>query len=243
MTAVLTIRDLDVSYGGVSALRGISLDVLEGEVLGVLGPNGAGKSSLAGAVIGSVRTARGLVLLDDRRIERLPMHKRTRLGVSISPEGRGVLGELSVVDNLLLGTYAVRPMPRDTIAARLDEAISLFPVLGERQHQRASTLSGGEAAMLSVARAMMAHPRILILDEPSLGLAPLVAAALFERLAALKATGQTMLIVEQRSPDLLRLADHLIVLRRAEIVERIDASMASDEHLRDVYFGRAHGAS
>lgn len=232
----LKLVDLTVRYGALVALRKVCLEVGEGEVLGVLGHNGAGKSSLAQVIVGTVRGQSGEIFLDGVRVDGLPTHRRTRLGLALSPEGRGVLGPLTVLDNLLLGTYACGRLSRREVASRLDDIYDLFPVLRERRQQQSSTLSGGEAAMLSIGRALMAKPRVLILDEPSLGLAPILTTSLFDRLRVLRDNGQSILLVEQRA-DLVDLADRILVMRRGEVIAEVATSETTSDVLRDLYFG------
>lgn len=238
-TPTLVVRDLSVRYGNVHAVRGVSFDVRQGEILGILGPNGAGKSSILGAIAGTVSATSSDLRLDGQPLGNASIGRRTRLGVSMSPEGRGLLANMTVEDNLVLGAYSSGRMSATERDSRLAGVVDLFPVLADRQPQHAGTLSGGEAAMLSIGRALMGHPRLLLLDEPTLGLAPLVAAALFGRLGLLRARGISMLIVEQRAPDLLSLADRLLVLRNGEIQRELTTAEASGDELRLAYFGTA----
>lgn len=236
-TSTLEIRDLGVSYGSVHAVRGLSVDVAAGEVLGVIGSNGAGKSSLINAIVGAVPTARGSITWGGKEISRSPIAVRVRAGLAVSPEGRGILPGLSVQENLLLGAYAVRGRDRSKLAARVDEMYATFPVLGERRDQAAQTLSGGEAAMLSIARALMSGPRLLLLDEPTLGLAPIMRFRLFERIAALKETGLAMVIVEQRAAELLDVSDRLLQMKQGEAVGITSAGDVDADALARLYFG------
>ncbi len=241
-TPALRLVDVSVKYDEVSAVADVSLAVADAEMLGVLGPNGAGKSSLARAIVGTVKASRGRIEVDGRSVAGLRPHQRTSLGLALSPEGRGVLGPLTVMDNLLLGTYACGRLQRSDVADRLTDVFELFPILDVRSKQLAATLSGGEAAMLSIGRALMAKPRVLILDEPSLGLAPMLTDAVFERLRTLRDRGQAILVVEQRA-DLVDSADRLLVMRRGSVVAEVSTSDASDDNLRDLYFGNLESLS
>lgn len=235
-TATLEITDLRVSYGSVNAVRGVDLAVGPGEVLGVLGANGAGKSSLVNAILGAV-PATGTIRLGERVISDLPTTGRVRSGIALSPEGRGILIGMSVEENLLLGAYSVRRRDKAKLDERLREVFSVFPVLAERRAQAAQTLSGGEAAMLSVGRALMSGPSLLLLDEPTLGLAPIMRRRLFERLALLKDTGIAMVIVEQRASELLEVADRLLQMRQGEAVATTSTEDVDADTLARLYFG------
>lgn len=235
-TATLEITDLRVSYGSVIAVRGVDLEVRPGEVLGVLGANGAGKSSLVNAIMGGV-PATGMIRLGERVLSDLPTTRRVRSGIALSPEGRGILSGMSVEENLLLGAYSVRRRDKAKLDGRLRDVFSVFPVLEERRAQAAQTLSGGEAAMLSVARALMSGPSLLLLDEPTLGLAPIMRRRLFERLALLKDTGIAMIIVEQRASELLEVADRLLQMRQGEAVATTTTDGVDADTLARLYFG------
>jgi branched-chain amino acid transport system ATP-binding protein len=237
-TGTLEIRDLRVSYGSVNAVRGVDLSVAPGEVLGVLGANGAGKSSLVNAIIGAVPST-GSIVVGGRDISDLPVTDRVRAGIALSPEGRGILSGMSVEENLLLGSYSVRRRDKGKLPARLDEVFSVFPVLHDRRDQAAQTLSGGEAAMLSVGRALMSGPSLLLLDEPTLGLAPIMRRRLFERLGVLKETGLAMVIVEQRASELLEVADRLLQMRQGEAVATTATQDVDADALARLYFGGA----
>jgi branched-chain amino acid transport system ATP-binding protein len=235
--ALLEVEAVEVRYGGVTAVRGAGLSVDEGEVVGVLGPNGAGKSSLLAAIAGVVRPAAGDVSLAGRRLGRSPAERRARLGMALVAEGRGVLGPMTVTENLELGAYPSGRIGGAELRSRLESSFELFPILRERAQEPAGVLSGGEAAMLVVARALMSRPRVLLLDEPTLGLAPRATADVFAKLEQLKRQGTTMLVVEQKAADLLDLADRVAVMRNAEIVERARAGHVDLENLRRLYFG------
>ncbi len=212
---MLRVEGLRVNYGPVTAVRRIDLEVGRGEVVALLGANGAGKSTLLRAISGLVRPRAGRILLDGEPIGHLPPARIVRLGIAHCPEGRRVFGSLTVADNLRLGAAARQD--RAGVGADRERMLALFPVLRERLHQPAGTLSGGEQQMLAVARALMAAPRLLLLDEPSLGLAPLLVQTIFATLAALKEQGVTMVLVEQNAKLALEVADRAYVLRTGEV--------------------------
>ncbi len=209
MSALLRLEGLTVDYGPVRAVHGLDLTVAAGELVALLGPNGAGKSSTIGAITGLVPCS-GKVIFDGADITRMPAEMRVERGIAASPEGRRVFANLSVAENLRLGA-ATR---KDSTAMRADMAryLELFPVLAERYDQPAGTLSGGEQQMLAIARALMSRPKLLLLDEPSLGLAPLIVARIFDFIGRLKAEGMTVLLVEQNAAQAMRFADRVYVL-------------------------------
>ncbi len=207
---LLRVEDLAVAYGPVRALQGVSLEVRRGEVVAVLGPNGAGKSTLLRAIAGVVPPASGRILHGGERIDGLAPEDVVRRGIALVPEGRMVFPGLTVRENLLVGAISRRDAAG--IAEDLEGIFGMFPVLGERAGQLAGTLSGGEQQMLAIGRALMSRPSLLLLDEPSLGLAPLVVGRVFEHVAALRARGVTVLLVEQNVHRALELADRAYVL-------------------------------
>jgi branched-chain amino acid transport system ATP-binding protein len=213
---LLAVRDLVVRYGAITALRGVNLEVSAGEVVTLLGANGAGKTTMLRAISGLVRPSAGTIRMNGAAIERLSPSRIVARGVAHCPEGRRIFASLSVADNLRLGATARRD--RGAVEADRERMFELFPILKERLHQPGGTLSGGEQQMLALARALMAAPRLLLLDEPSLGLAPLMVQKIFETLAALKRQGVTMLVVEQNASAALDLADRAYVLRTGEII-------------------------
>jgi branched-chain amino acid transport system ATP-binding protein len=231
---VLEVRDLDAAYGPVRALNGVSFDVPEGSITAVLGANGAGKTTLLRTLSGLVRPRRGTIRLEGRDIAREPVEGIVRLGMAHVPEGRGVIAELSVEENLRLGGLWRRAGRDD-----LDGVYEQFPRLEERRGQLASTLSGGERQMLVIGRALMARPRLLLLDEPSLGLAPRMAARIMGLLGELRGREKlTVLLVEQNARSALSVADQGIVLSLGRIVARdAPAALAADEQLRHAYLG------
>ena len=222
--AVLSIRDLDAGYGAVQVLRGVGLDLHEGEVHCLVGRNGAGKTTLLKAVIGLVRARRGEILLEGSDLTRLPAHEVPKQGVGYVPQGRRLFAELTVAENLEIGLMARR---RDgAVRARM---LALFPVLGERLGQRAGTLSGGEQQMLAVARALCLEPRVLLLDEPTEGLQPSMIARIREVVTGLRETGVATLLVEQRVEAVRAVADRVSFLENGEMRETI-AGFDLDTH-------------
>jgi branched-chain amino acid transport system ATP-binding protein len=237
---LLKVEDLRVFYGAARALNGISFHVAEGEVVTIIGPNGAGKSTTLKTLSGIaelLKTVTGQITFAGERIEKQPSHRIARMGMAHVPEGRRVFAGSSVEDNLLLGSYR-RRRNRGAINADLERVYERFPVLKERRSQSAGYLSGGEQQMLAIGRGLMAEPRFLLLDEPSLGLAPLLVSQVFEIIAGLAADGTTILLVEQLAHQALRVADRAYVLEAGVISGGGDAaSMAADTHVRDAYLG------
>jgi branched-chain amino acid transport system ATP-binding protein len=233
---MLEVRGVSVDYAGVVALREVDLDVSDGELVALVGANGAGKSSLLAAISGLHRPIGGSVRFQGREIGRLPAHRVARLGAALVPEGRRLFAHQTVRQNLLLGAYHLRDAAEK--AARLDEVHQLFPILAERADQRAGTLSGGEQQMVAIGRALMTKPALLMLDEPSLGISPKYAQAMFEVLARLRERGTTMLLVEQNLHAALRLADRAYVLQTGRIVRSGPADeLAASDDVRRSYLG------
>jgi branched-chain amino acid transport system ATP-binding protein len=212
---VLELRALTSHYGRVQALHGVSLRVCPRETVALVGANGAGKTTLLNVISGLQRASDGTVVFDGEDITAMRAHRRVRLGIGQVPEGRQVFTTLSVEDNLRLGAYTVS---RAVTARGLERAYAMFPVLAERRESAAGTLSGGQQQMLAIGRALMAEPRLLLLDEPSMGLAPVVAAEIFAAIAALKRAGTTMLLVEQNAHAALEVADRGCVLETGCVV-------------------------
>ena len=225
-----------MAYGPIRAVRDVDLRVAPGEVVALIGANGAGKSTTLRTIAGLLRPAGGSIRFDDAEVAGARPHRLVRQGLVLVPEGRGILTRLSVLDNLLLGATTRRD--RREVAADLERAYARFPTLGERQDQSAGTLSGGEQQMLAIARALMARPRLLMLDEPSLGLAPLVVREIFAAIADLKASGVTILLVEQNARAALEIADRGYVLETGRVAITGPASelLTSDQVVR-AYLG------
>ncbi|HEV7337122.1 MULTISPECIES: ABC transporter ATP-binding protein [Bosea] len=233
---MLAIEGLKVRYGAVEALKGISLRVGQGEVVTLIGGNGAGKSTLMRAIGGLVKVAGGAIRFEGRDIAGIKGHECVRLGIGHSPEGRMVFGDQSVRDNLVLGAYARRD--EDGIEADIERYFGIFPRLAERQDQLAGTLSGGEQQMLAIARALMARPKLLLLDEPSLGLAPLIVREVFAVIRRLREEGMTILLVEQMANQALAVADRAYVIETGTItLAGTGAELLRDERVRSAYLG------
>jgi len=216
MTSLLEIRDLEAGYGPVRVLHGVSLDVNEGEVVAILGANGAGKSTLMGAISGLVRPTAGSIRFRDATISSLATEQITRLGLTLVPEGRRVFAKLTVLENLKMGAYARRD--RTKIASDLESMLERFPVLAERRAQRAGTLSGGEQQQLAICRALMSSPQCILLDEPSLGLAPVMVDRVFDVVAELRERdGLTVVLVEQSIANALEVADRAYLVSNGRI--------------------------
>lgn len=235
MSALLELDHLSVSYGSMRALSDVSLVVPEGCVVALLGSNGAGKTTTLRTVSGLVRAERGRICLAGRDISRWPPHAVAAAGVVHVPEGRGIFRSLTVAENLSMASYARLPGSPGSI---IDQAVALFPVLGERLTQPAGTMSGGEQQMLALARALVTRPRLLMLDEISMGLAPLITAQLFDTIRASAAAGTTMILVEQYVDAALELADYVFVLEKGRLVDMGEpADVRASAALADAYLG------
>jgi branched-chain amino acid transport system ATP-binding protein len=235
---MLSIANLQVNYGAIEALKGVSLEVRSGEVVTLIGGNGAGKSTLMRAISGLEPAASGSIRFDGAELATVPAHRRVGLGIAQSPEGRQVFADQSVLDNLLLGAYLRRDGDA-AIGADIDAQFATFPRLQERQHQLAGTLSGGEQQMLAIGRALMARPKLLLLDEPSLGLAPLIVKEIFGVIRDLKARGVTILLVEQMANQALKVADRAYVLKTGRITSSGTArELLADPAVREAYLGK-----
>jgi branched-chain amino acid transport system ATP-binding protein len=233
---VLELRELRAAYGPIEALRGVDLEVRAGELVCLLGANGAGKSSTLRAISGLVRPTSGRIVFDGRAITGLPPATILEAGIAHCPEGRRVFPYLTVEENLAMGAYVRRD--RAAIAADLDRVCAHFPILAERRRQAAGTLSGGEQQMLAIGRALMARPRLILFDEPSLGLAPTIVETMFAIIADIRRQGTTVLMVEQNAYLALRMADRGYVMENGRIVLSGPArNLLSDDHVRRVYLG------
>ena len=239
---MLELKNLDVRYGGIRALHGINLAVEQGKIVAILGANGAGQSTTLRAISGLIRPAAGEILFDGKPIHKLPAHEIVRLGISHVPEGRGIFPQFTVAENLAIGSFTQsrHDAGRKQIAADLERALDLFPRLRERLKQIAGTLSGGEQQMLALARALLARPRLLILDEPSLGLAPQIVQIIFQIIRQINQQGATILLVEQNVHMALQAAHYGYVLEVGHIVMQDEAQilMHSDQ-VRKAYLGVA----
>lgn len=235
---MLNISNLVVNYGAIHALRGVSLEVNAGEVVSIIGGNGAGKSTLMKTISGLEPAASGNIVWNGQDITTLPAHRRVGAGISQSPEGRQVFADQSVEDNLLLGAY-LRSGRDPALASDLDAQYQIFPRLRERRLQLAGTLSGGEQQMLAISRALMSRPRLLLLDEPSLGLAPLIVKEIFEVIKRVRDQGVTILLVEQMANQALKVSDRAYVLKNGLITSAGTAKeILNDPSVREAYLGK-----
>ena len=236
MGELLKITDLKLNYGPISALKGVDLTVPVGQIVAILGANGAGKTTLLKTVSGLLKPSSGEILYDGVSIAGKPAHKVAKAGIMQSPEGRFVLVGLTVEENLLVGGYNIKS--KAELARNFERVYSLFPRLKERAKQQSSTLSGGEQQMLAIGRALMGSPKLLILDEPSLGLAPLLIKDIFKTLVKIKEEGTTILIVEQNALATLKIADYAYVLELGKISMHGNAKdLLKDERLIEAYLG------
>jgi branched-chain amino acid transport system ATP-binding protein len=232
---MLKVQGLHVSYGKIAAVKDVSIEVAEGEIVALIGPNGAGKTTLLKTIAGLLPCSGGSILFDGRPIANRPATEVMRQGLALVLEGRSTLKHMTVHENLVLGGYARRD--HAAIAADIERMLDRFPILRSRLRQRAGTLSGGEQQMLVIARALISRPRLLMLDEPSLGLAPLVTAEIFKIVRELNADGKmTILLVEQNANQALQLADRAYVLEMGKVVLE-GAELASDARVREAYLG------
>jgi branched-chain amino acid transport system ATP-binding protein len=241
--AVLEIDGLTAAYGGIPAIEDMCLTVEAGQIATVIGPNGAGKSTLLNAVMG-VLPSRGRIRFDGQDLQTLDVEARVRAGMSLVPEKRELFATMTVEDNLRLGAFRFRHEGRAAFARELERIFVLFPRLKERRVQAAGTLSGGERQMLAMARALLARPRLLMLDEPSLGLAPLIVRAIFRTIVQLRAEGVAILLVEQNARAALQIADRGYVLETGRITLHGEAAtLAEDQRIVEMYLGRTRDAS
>jgi branched-chain amino acid transport system ATP-binding protein len=237
MTQLLEIRNLAVSYGAVNALKQVSLNVKRNEIVTIIGGNGAGKSTMMRALSG-IEKSSGTIIFDGQDLAGIPAHKRVGMGIAHVPEGRQIFPDQTVFENLMLGAF-LRREPAATLAAEIDACFQMFPRLRERREQYAGTLSGGEQQMLAICRALMSRPKILMLDEPSLGLAPLIVAEIFRIIKSLKERGMTILLVEQMANQALAISDRAYVLEVGNIVvEGTGSELLTSDRVREAYLGK-----
>ncbi|MDO8771385.1 MAG: ABC transporter ATP-binding protein [Burkholderiaceae bacterium] len=234
---MLKLESVELSYGAIKAVKGVTLEVKSGEVVTIIGANGAGKSTLLKGIVGLEPLVGGRMLFEDHDCTHVPAYKRVGLGIALSPEGRGVFPDQTVRENLMLGAYLFR-----SDVARVERLIARefkrFPRLLERQHQMAGTLSGGEQQMLAISRALMSEPKLLLLDEPSLGLAPLIIVEIFQSIRALRDSGLTILLVEQMANQALAVADRAYVLETGHVtLEGTGAELLKNPAVRAAYLG------
>ncbi|MDY2840865.1 MAG: ABC transporter ATP-binding protein [Treponema sp.] len=234
---MLCIKDLHVSYGGIKALQGINIDVPDGKIVTLIGANGAGKSTTLRTISGLVKAESGSIKLDNKELIGLPINKICAEGIALSPEGRHVFADLTVEENLKIGAYLRND--KETIKRDMEWVYSLFPRLKERSWQYAGTLSGGEQQMLAVGRALMSRPKVLMLDEPSLGLAPLVVQQIFDIIKEINKKGVTVLLIEQNANMALKTADYAYVIETGNIVlSGSGEEVLSNERVREAYLGK-----
>jgi branched-chain amino acid transport system ATP-binding protein len=237
MTTLLELEDVRVHYGKVEALKGVSCTVAEGEVVTLIGANGAGKTTTLKMISGVLPMSSGRIVFDGRDISRVPPHERVELGICQAPEGRGIFPGMTVTENLEMGAYARRG-GRKVYAADLGRVFELFPRLRQRQRQAGGTLSGGEQQMLAIGRALMAKPKVLLLDEPSMGLAPMLVTQIFEIIGEINAQGTTILVVEQNAAQALQRAHRAYVLETGRVVKTDAADkLLADPSVREAYLG------
>jgi branched-chain amino acid transport system ATP-binding protein len=236
---IIEVRNIDVFYGNIRALKKVSLTVDKGEIVALIGGNGAGKSTLMKAIVGLVRKKSGTILFQGKSITSKAVAEIIRLGLGVVPEGRRLFGPLSVIDNLRLGAYLrVTNRERRQVKRDLQGVFRLFPVLKKRSNQSAGTLSGGEQQMLAIARALMGRPKAILMDEPSTGLAPIIVREIFQVIHRLKSEGNTILLIEQNASMALRTSDRAYVLESGQIsLEGTAKALLEDDSVRKAYLG------
>ncbi|MFJ3901906.1 ABC transporter ATP-binding protein [Streptomyces sp. NPDC090025] len=236
MTALLEVKDLRVAYGKIEAVKGISFSVEAGQVVSLIGTNGAGKTTTLRTLSGLIKPTSGTITFDGQALGGVPAHKVVALGLAHSPEGRHIFPKLTIVENLRLGAFLRKD--KDGIEKDIQRAYDLFPILGERRKQAAGTLSGGEQQMLAMGRALMSKPKLLMLDEPSMGLSPIMMQKIMETIATLKAEGMTILLIEQNAQAALSLADQGYVLEVGTIkLSGTGQDLLHDDEVRKTYLG------
>ncbi|WP_119729883.1 ABC transporter ATP-binding protein [Thermomonospora amylolytica] len=236
---LLEIRDIHVHYGNIAALKGVTVEVGEGEIVTLIGANGAGKTTTLKTISGLRPLTSGSIWFEGRDISRMPGHKRLMAGIGQAPEGRGIFPGMSVLENLYMGAYA----RKGSVDKDLQEVFELFPRLAERKNQPGGTMSGGEQQMLAIGRALMARPRVLLLDEPSMGLAPMLIQQIFTIIEEINRRGTTVLVVEQNAQQALQLAHRAYVLETGRVVKSAPArELLDDPEVRAAYLGTGAGA-
>ena len=234
--ALLEIKDLEVSYGIIKAIKGISFDVNEGEVIALIGANGAGKTTILHTITGLITADRGTVQFEGKEITKVPAHKIVGMGMAHVPEGRRVFANLTVLQNLKMGAYTRKD--KNEIEQTLETVYTRFPRLKERQNQMAGTLSGGEQQMLAMGRALMSHPKIILMDEPSMGLSPIFVNEIFDIIQSVSASGTTVLLVEQNARKALSIADRAYVLETGNVVLEVKADeLLHNDAIKKAYLG------
>ncbi len=234
--ALLEIKDLEVNYGVIKAIKGVSFDVNEGEIIALIGANGAGKTTILHTITGLIQAKKGSIVFDGKELTKTPPHKIVSMGMAHVPEGRRIFQQLSVLENLKLGAYTRND--KSEIASTLKMVYERFPRLEERKNQVAGTLSGGEQQMLAMGRALMSKPRIILMDEPSMGLSPLLVSEIFDIIKVINESGTTVLLVEQNAKKALSIADRAYVLETGKITLSGDAKdLINDESVKKAYLG------
>ena len=234
--ALLEVKDLEVYYGVIQALKGISFEVNEGEIVTLIGANGAGKTTTMQSIMGLIHPRSGKITYEGQVINGIPTHKIVHLGMTQVPEGRRIFSELTVYENLVMGAYIEKD--KSKVKRDLEEIYTLFPRLGERKTQMAGMLSGGEQQMLAMGRALMSHPKLLMLDEPSMGLAPILVQQIFDMIKHLHSIGTTILLVEQNAEMALAVADRAYVMETGEItLSGTGAELAQSDMVKKAYLG------
>ena len=234
--ALLEIKDLEVNYGVIKAIKGVSFDVNEGEIIALIGANGAGKTTILHTITGLIQAKKGSIVFDGKELTKTPPHKIVSMGMAHVPEGRRIFQQLSVLENLKLGAYTRKD--KSEIASTLKMVYERFPRLEERKNQVAGTLSGGEQQMLAMGRALMSKPRIILMDEPSMGLSPLLVSEIFDIIKVINESGTTVLLVEQNAKKALSIADRAYVLETGKISLSGDAKdLINDESVKKAYLG------
>ena len=234
--ALLEIKDLEVNYGVIKAIKGVSFDVNEGEIIALIGANGAGKTTILHTITGLIQAKKGSIVFDGKELTKTPPHKIVSMGMAHVPEGRRIFQQLSVLENLKLGAYTRKD--KSEIASTLKMVYERFPRLEERKNQVAGTLSGGEQQMLAMGRALMSKPRIILMDEPSMGLSPLLVSEIFDIIKVINESGTTVLLVEQNAKKALSIADKAYVLETGKITLSGDAKdLINDESVKKAYLG------